>query len=334
MGYKQFLRSVEAAQRRQEREALRRHRELVKHIASQNKEAEKQRAADEVAMFENYLEVLVSVHKDCGDTWDWQSLSTAPPPIAPSRTTAREDAARDKLSFYQPGFFEKLFGKAKKRQAELEATVEQATAQDRRQNEHALAQHQHANALWQIRREIGAGVLRNDPAAYKKALKHLDPFSELVAFKTRIEVEAIDGDVVSLSCFLEDEELVPKEELKLTAGGKMSTKQMAAGKYWALHQDFVCSCALRAARETFATLPISRVIVNVRATRLDTSTGHHRATTLLAVHFARPDLARLDMDAIDPSDSMKNFPHRMKFKKSTGFEPVEDITVDEQWVTT
>jgi len=29
---------------------------------------------------------------------------------------------------------------------------------------------------------------------------------------------------------------------------------------------------------------------------------------------------------------MKNFSHRMKFKKSAGFEPVESITPDEQWV--
>ena len=109
---------------------------------------------------------------------------------------------------------------------------------------------------------------------------------------------------------------------------------MAAGKYWALYQDHVCSCALRIARETLAVLPVSRVLVNVRATRLDSSTGHPGVVTLLGVNIVREILGRLNLATIDPSDSMKNFPHRMKFKKTAGFEPVEPVTTDEQWVTT
>jgi hypothetical protein len=31
---------------------------------------------------------------------------------------------------------------------------------------------------------------------------------------------------------------------------------------------------------------------------------------------------------------MKNFPHRMKLKKTAGFEAVTPMTSDEQWVTT
>ncbi|MBI5161247.1 MAG: DUF4236 domain-containing protein, partial [Micrococcales bacterium] len=127
---------------------------------------------------------------------------------------------------------------------------------------------------------------------------------------------------------------VPKEELKLTAGGKVSNKDMPAGRYWALYQDHVCSCAMRMARETFAVLPVSRAIVNVRATRLDSSTGHPGSVTLLGVNFLRDVVGRLNLATIDPSDSMKNFPHRMKFKKTAGFEPVEPLTADEQWVAT
>jgi hypothetical protein len=56
--------------------------------------------------------------------------------------------------------------------------------------------------------------------------------------------------------------------------------------------------------------------------------------TVLAVHFTRGTLMRLNFAAIDPSESLKNFPHRMKFKKTSGFDPVDKITSDEQWVTT
>jgi hypothetical protein len=68
--------------------------------------------------------------------------------------------------------------------------------------------------------------------------------------------------------------------------------------------------------------------------RLDSSTGHMRPDPILAVRFALESLARLNVKAIDPSDSLKNFPHRMKFKKTVGFDRIESMTADEQWVTT
>jgi hypothetical protein len=337
MGYKQFLRSMEAAQRRHERAALRRHRELVKHAARQqrvrDKEAARQDAVDEVAEFDSYLEVLVSVHRDCADVWDWQALSTAPAPSPPIHSKTREAAARQALASYSPGFFERLFGKAKRRRVELASDIENACKAESQEYEQARVAHHQSATLWHLQREIAQGVLRRDTATYRRALEHADPFSELLAFNTRVTLETIEPDLVALVCYLEDEELVPKEELKLTAAGKVSTKDMPTARFWALQQDYVCSCALRAARETLAALPVSRVIVNVQATRMDTSTGHMGPVTLLAIHFERPALQRLNMEAIDPSDSLRNFQHRMKFKKSSGFEPVERITADEQWVS-
>jgi hypothetical protein len=109
---------------------------------------------------------------------------------------------------------------------------------------------------------------------------------------------------------------------------------MAAGKYWALYQDHVASCAIRIAREAYAVLPIERVIVNVRVLRLDSRTGHMEQPTILAVHFMRETLTHLNFQALDPSDALTNFPRRMKFKKTAGFDPVEAMTSDEQWITT
>lgn len=325
---------MEAAQRREERAALRRHRELVKQAQRDQRERAKENAANEVAVYENYLDVLVSVHKDCGEQWNWRSVSIAPAPPVPAPTNTGETATRQRLDDYKPGFFARLFGGAKKRRAELEDDVQRAIAEDRAEHQRALAAHQKATELWDFRRQLAGAVLQRNVAAYRKALEHIDPFSELGEFKTRVEVVTLEPDVLALNCHLEDEDLVPKEELKLTAGGKASEKQMAAGKYWALHQDYVCSCALRAARESLAALPVSRVIVNVQGIRMDTSTGHLGVVTLLAINFTRPELQRINMETIDPSDSLKNFHHRMKFKKSSGFEPVEPITADEQWVTT
>ena len=175
--------------------------------------------------------------------------------------------------------------------------------------------------------------MARDLGAYRAALDLARPFEALRAFKSRVVVADLQSDVATIRCHIDDEEIVPREEMKLTASGKVSTKEMAAGKYWLLYQDHVCSAALRIARETFAVLPIQRVIVNIGASQLDTATGHPRDVVFLAANIEREAFGLINFAAIDPSDSFKNFGHRMKFKKTSGFDAVDPITHDEQWVS-
>ena len=83
MGYKGVLRSMAAAQRRQEREAKRQQREFER----QRKQLEKmqlfEQARFEVEEFENYIEVITSVQKECGPAWDWEAIQNRPAPKEP-----------------------------------------------------------------------------------------------------------------------------------------------------------------------------------------------------------------------------------------------------------
>ena len=83
MGYKATVRAMEAAQRRQQRESQRRLRELEHQAKEQAKLSAIEQAQLEVETFEGQLEVLLSVHKEQGEAWDWTSLAAAlPPPMA------------------------------------------------------------------------------------------------------------------------------------------------------------------------------------------------------------------------------------------------------------
>lgn len=82
---------------------------------------------------------------------------------------------------------------------------------------------------------------------------------------------------------------------------------------------------LRVANETFALLPFETVIVTVVGDVLNTQTGHLEVNPLLSVVIPRSTLGKLDLDAIDPSDSMRNFVCRMDFKKNKGFMVVDRI---------
>jgi hypothetical protein len=327
---RQHEREVRAAARRSERYAM----AQVRAAARLQKDLERENAAAAAEQYTTYLTMLNSLHVDCSDPWDWHAVRRSIPPIAPAPQSRAEAAARGALAKYSPGFVDRLFGGANRHRAQLEEAVQRGIAAD--QQHYAAAMHEHGLRInqWNYQMDLATGVLSLQLEACRAALRYIGAFDELENFRTRVTLDAIVQGVASFSCASEDEEIVPSEEVKLTASGKLSTKEMAAGKYWALFQDHLASCAIRIAREAYAVTPIDRVIVNVKVLRLDPSTGHMVRPTVLAVHFTRGALMRLNFAAIDPSEALKNFAHRMKFKKTTGFDPVEDITPDDQWVTT
>lgn len=332
MGWKQYARKIEAAQRRSAKAHARWQKDLEKRRREHEKIIAKNAAAREVAEFEEYLLKLTTLHTETTPPMDWASIARSTAPKPPEREATNELQARDALETYQPGFFERLFGGAKKRRALLEANVELGRRNDDAHHRQREQEHAQAVAEWELEVRLAQGVLANNPGAYRQALEYLSAFDAIEAFGTVVRVIP-EPELIVVSCEIVDSELVPDEEVKLTAAGKVSTKAMAGGRRWALYQDHVCSCALRVAREIFGTAPVNRVIVNISESQLDTSTGHPRKVTTLATHFVRTNLNGLEFSKLDPSDAMRNLSHRMKFKKTSGFEPVEPITTDENWVT-
>jgi hypothetical protein len=318
----------------QHRELVRQYREYARSAMQTQKELARQSAAAEAAEYANYVTMLTSVHTDCSEPWDWHAVTRSRPPAEPVRQNPAEAAARAGLEAHSPGFVDKMFGGAKQRRALLEEALQRGIALDQQHYEAAMNDYRTRLNQWNYQTGLAPGVLSLHPEACRSALWYVGAFDELEGFGSRVTLDAIAQDAATFRCVIEDQEIVPTEEVKLLADGKLSTREMAAGKYWALYQDHVASCAIRIAREAYAITPIERVIVNVNVARPDPSTGHLVRPAILAVHFIRGTLTRLNLAAIDPSDALKNFPHRMKFKKTTGFDPIEEMTPDEQWVTT
>lgn len=333
--------------RHREREAMRNYREMVRShreyermVARQRREdaalakqIEQERAADEVRQYERYVELLVSLHRECSEPWHWNAVASAPPPVAPARADTQERAATAMRDAYTPGFFERLFGGARRRRLELEQIIENARHADDAAHRRAMESYSRDHASWAQLRAVAERLVAGDTRAYGEALNVAGAFDELAAFQDRVEITGAKPNELAFVCRLEDPEVVPSEEVSLTTKGKLSTKDMAKGRYWALYQDHVCSVAIRVAREALAVLPLVRVVVNVGAKQINTSTGHQEFVTLLASQFTHESLGQINLNHIDPSDAMRNFPHRMRFKKVSGFEPVTPMDLDEQWAT-
>ncbi|MEM1203188.1 MAG: hypothetical protein AAGN66_08165 [Acidobacteriota bacterium] len=326
MGWKGTVRSIRAAARRAERDARRRQRELERWQKEQQRITELEEAAFEVEQYENYLDVLQSAHKECGPQIDWRAMVGAPEPAEPKRLDTAERAARDAESSYEPGFLDRLLKREGTRRAELAVDVERAREMDDSAFRQASADWRREHQEWKDNRSLAVGVLASEPKALIEAIRAVDPFSDLDALGTSIGFQLEGAGPIEATIRVHSETVIPTEVKSLLRSGRLSVKTMPKGRFYELFQDYVCSCVLRVANELFALLPIRGAIVTAEDALLDTSTGHLEEVPILSTYLARETLEHLDLENIDPSDSMKNFIHRMRFKKTQGFQGIERLT--------
>lgn len=89
MNWSTTLKRVEAHQRREERTAKKRQRELEKLLKEQAKLSALEQARLEVEAFENKLEVLLSVHRDVSPAVDWLAAVSLLPPFQRANIDAK-----------------------------------------------------------------------------------------------------------------------------------------------------------------------------------------------------------------------------------------------------
>ena len=291
-----------------------------------------QQAAAEAQAFEATVAVLKSVRHDAATPVDWQAALNAPAPSAPRYSQEFEADAQRKLDGFQPTFFERIFGSAKRRAA-LAKDLQTARESDRLRFEQWQQQYAQAYQVWDARRRLAHGVLSGDAEAYRQALDASDAFDELEELGSVARVEHLGAELVEVDVFVNSDAVIPPDIKTVTSTGKLSTKKMPVGQFYELYQDYVCGSALRVARDVFAVLPVTRVHVHAIAEMLNPQTGHLEHSAILSVAMPRETIARLRFEGLDASDSMRNFVHNMKFKKTAGFAVVEPLALEETLVS-
>lgn len=323
------LREVGAAQRRAARNEERRQKAYARATKLQAKISEMERAAAEAEGFEERLAQLTSIHHSVGDGMDWSEISAEPAPGAPSKMSRWENAAVRERDLFKPSFWQRLSGKEPKLRTQLEQKIVDAKQRDEVSHQGALKLHQQQFEQWRELNTLGTAIVRGDTAAYQRALEELEPLSEMQETGCEFEVSLPDARTAVIELKVESEKVVPRESKSLTRAGKLSVKAIPQGKFFELYQDYVCGCVLRTARELFSFLPLTRIIVNVNATLLDSASGHLREQTILSLGIPRATCDRMNFESVDPSDAMALFPHRMGFKRSQGFYAIPPLTPPE-----
>jgi hypothetical protein len=325
MGWKGTLRSLQAAQNRSQRDALRRQREYERRQKELARMEEFDRARFEVEQYENYIEVLTSVHKDCGPTWNWENVRDAREPIEPRQLHVLEEQARKKLESYSPGRTDRLLRRVDARRWELESAIERAVEADDQAYQRELAKYRIEHEEWEKNRAIAEGVLAGDVEAFLEVITEIGPFDELGELGSSVSFSLDDSTTVEATIRVNDHKVLPQHKKTLLKSGKLSVKELPKSHFWLLYQDYVCGAVLRVARELFALLPVETVIATATAELLDPTTGHLEELPILSVLMPRATVENLNFDLLDPSDSMSNFVHHMKFSRTSGFSPVEAI---------
>ncbi len=308
MGWKSTLREVQAAERRQQRDAQKRLRELERQAKEQAKLSALEQARLEVETFESGLEVLLSIHKERGSAWDWHEVATALPPHPPRKLPRLEVKARMSVP---------------------QLSIDAARAQDERDFEEALQAHAAETTQWAQMKSLARRILAGEEKAYIEALIGLSGLTELSNLGSAIHFVAHNSKLLECRLKVNGKQAVPSELKTLTSTGKLSVKSMPKARFHEIYQDYVCGCALRVAREVFAMLPVETVLVTASVDMLDSRTGRAEEQPVLSVAMSRMEITRLDFDQLDPSDAVESFTHRGDAKasrKSGEFERIVPLS--------
>lgn len=266
--------------------------------------------------YNNMIEVIKSIHKECDEYVDWAHINSLKPPYNPPEIGPNKARAVTEYQGFTPNFIEKIFkSMGEKRKKQLEEAIAQAELQDVQEYEE-----------WQSLNILSGKILQRDIDAYFRVIDEMNPLEDLLEFGSDFEFGVNDSTAMEVEFRVKSDAVVPQEILSLTQTGRLSRKAMPKTKNYELVQDYVCSCSIRIARDIMALLPVEKVVVHAVDDVLNTATGISEEVTLLSVAFDKDGLSRLNFELIDPSDALQNFQHNMRYLKTAGLKPVERIT--------
>lgn len=287
-------------------------------IAKRQREIEKlqeiERNQLEVEEFENKIDMIQSIHKECDDEVNWLDIKNTPPPFTNGQKGPKERDAEQKVDQYKPTFFSKLFKQDEKKRQQLITNIETAKSEDEQDY-----------FEWEKLVDTANKVVAGDIDTYFSVIEEFAPLDDLTEFGSGFEFFMDEHHFMEVEFNVHTEKVVPTQMKSLTKTGKLSVKDMPKTKYYDIQQDYVCSSIIRIARDLFALLPLDYVYVHAFDEQLNTSTGHTEQVVVLSVKIEKSIINTLNFETIDCSDAMINFEHNMKFKKTKGFEAVAKI---------
>src|SRR5690606_15736937 len=120
------------------------------------------------------------------------------------------------------------------------------------------------------------------------------PFADLTELGSDFEFYIDGGSLeASVDFRVHSRKIIPTQVKTLTKTGRLSLSKMPVTQFHSLEQDYVCSTIYRVARDLFALLPISEVIVNATDFQMNEAIGKVELVTIVSVRIERAVLESL-----------------------------------------
>lgn len=152
--------------------------------------------------------------------------------------------------------------------------------------------------LWKYFQSVAGKILSGDIDTYLEVIKHVNPLNDLLDYGTSFE-------------FGTDSPLIMEVEFQINSDNIDIDEKTAD------FQDYVCSVAIRIARDIFALLPVQKVVVHAQKTTVD----------ILSVCFDKMNFKSIKFGFIDPSETVKKFQCNMNFIEGQGFLKVNRLEI-------
>ncbi len=313
MGWKGNIRSFNAA---------------VKRAEKYQRQVEKQNHLEHcrslVAKYNFYQKEMVSFHKTCSPSINWDEMRSRIEPITPVRKYEKSIEAKVHFKFYEPNFLIKFLKLEKWMTKFLMLKIVNARKSDKKKFDNEYEIFKSAHVKWDQEKKLADRIYAHEIEAYEEVVLRENTFNKMGNIGASVDLSII-ANILEVNVKVNDEDIFSKNSYTLLKSGNLSEKEIPKTQFYNTYQDHVCSVVLRLARELTTIFPHDEVLVTASCDFLNPNTGHIEEQVILSAQIPKATLVRLNMNSVDPSDAMKNFRHNMNFKNGVGFGPVEKI---------
>ena len=172
-------------------------------------------------------------------------------------------------------------------------------------------------SYWAKKNQLSKGVLNNDSEAKLTALSEAqqNPINASVV-DTRLINHNFNtyknGHLLEINIQVNKDNVIPKER-KVLCQGEVKLESLSIPESNTLYREYVCSCVLKCAQDSFNVLPESSVVINVE----QVSAGQSNET-ILSCHIEKGLLEFLLIEDDKPSEILEFFVHLEDFNPHRG----------------
>ena len=251
--------------------------------------------------YNDYLDNVTKLYKFSYNPIDWQKLSVSKVEYDDSE----EIAAEKQYNEIKPNIFmeegDEIFEKRKQEAYQHFLDVKKQ-AQEKYQTQNEIV-------------ELAKMVVTGDSDSYYQVLSNDETAERLKEYFKDIEFCYIDRYTMAVCVNTDIDRIIPEVKV-VKQNNKIIEKTIPTIEYHKISQDYVCSLAIRLAREMFSLLPIDKLVVDCV----------ENDALILSVVFEKDEIENTDFDSLpDASDYIKKYDNHMSFTQTKGFGEVESL---------